>query len=137
MQTFFCSLKVANWLISEKFELQSNPITKSLKPKEIYLFGKIQDSDESAMDGFSFQLRIGGIEKQEHEALLGKEHVYAGINLPTNEIEKLENQLLLGSVKLSFNISLQFKQNISLFDLPKNKKCALSYFCKNVSSKNT
>lgn len=136
MQTIFCSLKVANWSISEKFELQSNPI-QSLKPKKIRLFGKIQDSDEDIMDGFSFQLRIGGIEKQEYEALLGKKHVYVGINLSTNEIEKLENQLSLGLVKLSFYIGLQFKQHIPLFGLPKNKECTLSYFCKYVSNKNT
>lgn len=136
MRTLYCSLKVANWLVSEEFDLQSNPVTESLKPREIYFFGKIQDSDENALDGFSFQLKIGGIEKQEHEAFLGEEHVYVGINLPSNEVEKLENQLSLKLIKLTFNVALQFKKNISLFELPKNQKCTLSYFCKHVTNTN-
>ncbi len=136
MKTVFCNLRVDNWSINEKFELQNSPILKSTEPKEIYLFGKVQDSDENVMDGFSFQLKIGGVANQEHESFLGEEHIYVGINLPLNELEMVQKQLSLGTVKLSFNVGLLFKQNISLFELPRNKKCTLHYFCKTVSSSN-
>jgi len=133
MTTKFCILKVKRWGVSEKFNLQENPMSKS--PKEMYLFGEVIDSDEDRMNGFSFQLKIGGIKNKESEATLSEEHIYIGINLPANEIGIIEDQLSLGTINMSFSVGLTFKEKVALHELPKSKDCELSSISKSVSDK--
>mgnify|MGYP000057387938 CR=1 FL=1 len=129
MKTLSSRLVVRQWSIAEEFDCKSESFVVS--QRVITLFGKVRDSDEGIIDGFTFQLKFKLGDVPSYEATLLDEHLFVQVSFNQKEMNRLELQLSQQQVTLSLSILLRFEEKFH-FELPENKSCEIISFHKTV-----
>lgn len=101
-----CTLRVESWSLSDEFVCEGGSF--AAPNRDITLFGKVEDSEGAFIDGHTFQLAIGSAPIKAR-AILQEDHIFVGVSLTPQEIERLERQLNYQGVAMSFSVTAKFQ----------------------------
>jgi len=133
MSILACQLKVKNWLLSDTFKIENE---KALaENKELTFFGKVFDSNDEIIDGYTFQFVCSSeLNEEKNEVKILDNHLFIRMNWQAEELLNLERQIAISDLKIGFSLLLRFDQYYSLA-IKEGGVCQLTSLTKSVSLK--
>ena len=134
MSILACQLKVKSWLLSDAFKIENDKAVAD--HKELTFFGKVFDSNDEIIDGYTFQFvcLTESNEDKPNEVKLLDNHMFIRMKWQSEELANLIEQITLPGLKIAFSILFKFEQYYSLA-IKEGGNCQLSSITKSISRK--